>query len=191
MSYLVNALSFLLELAFGAAAALFVLRLLAEASRADFHNPLSQFVYRTTNPLLAPIRRAIPNWRRINVAALLLVWLIMLAKRVVLFALTGLFPHVGGLLLLSVADTLDFILMFYVVLIFIWSLMSLFQVEHYHPVYRLAGSLIDPLLRPLRGRLVAGGLDFAPWAVMIVLILARLLLVSPLADLGTRLAMGL
>ena len=191
MSYLVNALSFLLELAFGAAAALFALRLLAEASRADFHNPLSQFVYRTTNPILAPIRKLLPNWRRINIAALLLIWLLMLLKRVLLFALLGAFPHVLGLLLLSVADTLDFILMFYVVLIFIWSLMSLFQVEHYHPVYRLAGSLVEPLLRPLRGKLVAGGLDFAPWAVMIVLILARLLLVSPLADLGGRLAIGL
>lgn len=191
MSYLVNALSFLIELAFGAAAALFVLRLLAEASRADFHNPLSQFVYRTTNPILAPIRKLIPNWRRVNVSALLLVWLIMLLKRVVLFALLGIFPHVLGLLVLSLADTLDFIAMFYVVLIFIWSLMSLFQVDTYHPVYRLAGSLVDPLLRPLRGRLVAGGLDFGPWVVMIVLILIRLLLVSPLADLGARLAIGL
>ena len=191
MSYLVNALSFLLELAFGAAAALFALRLLAEASRADFHNPLSQFVYRTTNPILAPIRKLLPNWRRINIAALLLIWLLMLLKRVLLFALLGVFPHVLGLVLLSVADTLDFILMFYVVLIFIWSLMSLFQVERYHPVYRLAGSLVDPLLRPLRGKLVAGGLDFAPWAVMIVLILARLLVVSPLADFGGRLALGL
>jgi len=191
VNYLVNALSFLVELAFGAAAALFVLRLLAEASRADFHNPLSQFVYRTTNPILAPIRRVLPNWRRINMAALVVVWLLMLLKRVVLFALLGLFPNVLGLFVLSVADMLDFIAMFYVVLIFIWSLMSLFQVEGYHPVYRLAGSLVDPLLRPLRGKLVAGGLDFAPWAVMIVLILARILVVSPLADLGAKLALGL
>ena len=191
MSYLVNALSFLVDLAFGAAAALFVLRLLAEASRADFHNPLSQFIYRTTNVVLAPIRRVLPNWRRINVAALLLVWLLMLIKRIVLFALLGVFPHVAGLLVLSVADTLDFIAMFYVVLIFIWSLMSLFQVEGYHPVYRLAGTLVDPLLRPLRGKLTAGGLEFAAWVVMIVLILVRLLLVSPLADLGARLALGI
>ncbi|WP_267222574.1 YggT family protein [Dyella silvae] len=191
MNYLVNALSFLIELAFGAAAALFVLRLLAEASRADFHNPLSQFVYRTTNPILAPVRRLLPNWRRINIAALIVVWLLMLLKRVVLFALLGLFPHVLGLLVLSIADVLDFIAMFYVVLIFIWSLMSLFQVEQYHPVYRLAGSLVDPLLRPLRGKLVAGGLDFAPWAVMIVLILVRILVVSPLADIGAKLALGL
>ncbi len=191
MSYLLNALSFLVDLAFGAAAALFVLRLLAEASRADFHNPLSQFIYRTTNVVLAPMRRLLPNWRRINIAALLLVWLLMLIKRIVLFALLGLFPHIVGLLILSIADTLDFIAMFYVVLIFVWSLMSLFQVETHHPVYRLAATLVDPLLRPLRGKLTAGGLDFAPWVVMIVLILVRLLLVSPLADLGGRLALGL
>lgn len=191
MSYLVNAFSFLLELAFGAAAALFMLRLAAEASRADFHNPLSQFIYRTTNPVLAPLRRLLPNWRRINVAALLLIFLLMLIKRVVLFSLLGMFPHVLGLIVLSIADTLDFIAMFYVVLIFVWSLMSLFQVEGYHPVYRLAGTLVGPLLRPLRGKLTAGGLDFGPWAVMIVLILARLLLVSPLTDLGAHLALGM
>jgi hypothetical protein len=59
----------------------------AEACRADFNNPLSQFVYRYTNPVLAPIRRVLPNWRRINLAALLLAWLVMLLKRLVLFAL--------------------------------------------------------------------------------------------------------
>jgi YggT family protein len=191
VSYLLNALSFLVDLAFSAAAVLFVLRLLAEASRADFHNPLSQFIYRSTNPILAPIRRVVPNWRRVNVAAVLLVWLLMLVKRIVLFALQSVFPHVLGLLLMSIAETLDFIAMFYVVLIFLWSLMSLFQVETFHPVYRLASSLVEPLLRPLRGKLTAGGLDFAPWVVMIVLILARMLLVSPLKDLGERLALGI
>jgi YggT family protein len=84
--YLLNALSLLIELAFDAVATLLVLRLLAEASRADFNNPLSQFVYRYTNPVLAPIRRVLPNWRRINLAALLLAWLTMLLKRLLLAA---------------------------------------------------------------------------------------------------------
>ena len=39
MIYLLNALSLLIELAFDAVATLLVLRLLAEASRADFNNP--------------------------------------------------------------------------------------------------------------------------------------------------------
>jgi YggT family protein len=188
--YLLNALSLLIELAFDAVATLLVLRLLAEASRADFNNPLSQFVYRYTNPVLAPIRRVLPNWRRINLAALLLAWLAMLLKRLLLFAVLGITAHFAGLLVLALAELLDFILLFYIVLIFGWSLLSMFAVDRRQPLLRLAGTIVEPLLRPLRGKLIAGQIDFAPMAVMIVLLLARLLLAQPLMDLGTRLALG-
>ena len=190
MIYLLNALSLLIELAFDALATLLVLRLLAEASRADFNNPLSQFVYRYTNPVLAPIRRVLPNWRRINLAALLLAWLTMLLKRLLLFAVIGIVPHFAGLLVLALAELLDFILLFYIVLIFGWSLLSMFAVDRRQPLLRLAGTIVDPLLRPLRGKLIAGQIDFAPMAVMIVLLLARLLVAAPLMDLGSRLALG-
>ncbi|MFC4762457.1 YggT family protein [Dyella koreensis] len=190
MTYLLDAFSFLIDLLFDAVATLFVLRLLAEACRVDFNNPLSQFVYRYTNPVLAPIRKLLPNWRRINLAALLVAWLLMLIKRGLQFALLGIAPGIGGLLLLSLADLIDFVLVFYLVLIFVWSLMSLFQTDRQHPVLRLIGSLVNPLLRPLRGKLVVGMLDFSPWVVMIALVLARILLVAPLANLGTTMALG-
>ena len=190
MTYLINALSLLLELAFDAVVALFVLRLLAEACRADFHNPLSQFLYRYTNPVLSPIRRMLPNWRRINLAAVLVAWLAMLLKRVLLFALLGAMPQLSGLLLLSVADLLDFVLVFYLVLVFGWSLLSMFATDQRHPLLRLVGAIIEPLLRPLRGKLTVGALDFSPAVVMVGLLLARLLLAAPLFDLGTRLAVG-
>lgn len=190
MSYLVNALSMLIELAFDAAVALLLVRIAAEACRADFHNPLSQFVYRTTNPVLAPIRRMLPNWRRINLAALLLAFLAMLLKRVLLFALLGVMPHLGGLLLLSLAELIDFTLLFYIVVIFAWSLLSMFAADRSQPLLRLAGTIVDPLLRPLHGKLIAGQIDFAPMVVMLGLLLARLLIAAPLLDLGARLAMG-
>jgi YggT family protein len=190
VSYLLNALAMLIELAFDAAVTLLLLRVLAEACRADFNNPLSQFVYRYTNPVLAPIRRVLPNWRRINLAALLLAWLAMLLKRLLLFALLGVMPNLLGLIVLALAELLDFALLFYIVLIFGWSLLSMFSVDQRHPLLRLAGTLVAPLLRPLRGKLVAGQIDFAPMAVMIVLLLARLLIAAPLLDLGARLAMG-
>ncbi|OOG36302.1 YggT family protein [Rhodanobacter sp. C05] len=189
MSYLVNALSVLIELAFEAVITLLLLRVAAEACRADFNNPLSQFIYRYTNPVLAPIRRVLPNWRRINLAALLLAWLAMLLKRLLLFALIGVMPHPVGLLLLALAELLDFALLFYIVLLFGWSLLSMFAVDRRQPVLRLAGVIVEPVLRPLRGRLIAGNIDFAPMAVMIVLLLARLLVAAPLLDFGAQLAM--
>ena len=140
--------------------------------------------------MLAPIRRVLPNWRRINLAALLLAWLAMLLKRLLLFALLGVMPHPLGLMLLALADLLDFALLFYLVLIFGWSLLSMFAVDRRQPLLRLAGSIVAPLLRPLNGKLIAGNIDFAPMAVMIVLLLARLLIAAPLLDLGAQLAMG-
>ena len=190
MSYLLQALSLLIDLAFDAVVVILLLRVLAEACRADFNNPLSQFLYRTTNPLLAPIRRVLPNWRRINLAGLLLAWLAMLLKRVLLFGLVGMMPSLPGLLVLSLAELLDFTLLFYIVVIFGWSLLSMFAVDRRQPVLRLAGSIVAPLLRPLDGKLVFGQIDFGPMAVMIVLLLARILIAAPLLDLGAKLALG-
>jgi YggT family protein len=190
MSYLLNALSMLVQVAFSAIATLFLVRLAAEATRADFHNPLSQFIYRYTNPVLAPIRRVLPNWRRINLAALLVVWLALLIERLVIFLLAGFMPVVPGLLLLSLADLLDFVLLFYIIVIFGWSLLTMLSVDPYHPIIRLAGAIVEPVLRPLRGRMVVGSIDFSPTVAVIVLLLARILITAPLFDLGSRLAQG-
>jgi YggT family protein len=190
VTYLLNALSLLIELAFNLLATLFVLRVMAEAARADFHNPISQFLYRATNPVLAPIRRVIPNWRRINLAAVLLAWLLMVLKNALLFVLLGAAPNAAGLLVLGLADLIDFVLVFYLVLIFGWSLMSMLQVDSRQPVLRLAGAIVEPLLRPLRGRLTVGMIDFSPMAVMLVIVLARILIAAPLMDLGKALTLG-
>jgi YggT family protein len=190
MSYLLNALSMLVQVIFGAIATLFMCRMAAEATRADFQNPLSQFIYRYTNPVLAPVRRILPNWRRINIAALLMVWLTLLIERVVIFALSGFLPSPLGLLVLSLADLIDFVLLFYIIVIFGWSLLSMLSVDPYQPLMRLAGAIVAPVMRPLRGKLMVGNIDFSPTVVVIVLLLARILVVAPLFDLGVSLTRG-
>lgn len=188
MFYLLSALAFLVQVVFGAIATLFLVRLLAEANRADFHNPLSQFVYRYTNPVLVPLRRVLPNWRRINLAAALILVLIFVLEWLILFLLGGSIPPWQGLLVLSLADLLNYVLLFYIVVIFGWSLIRMFAPDTYHPVIRLAGAIVEPLLRPLRGKLVMGSLDFSPAVVMIVLLLAQRLITAPLHDFGATLA---
>lgn len=190
MSYLFNAAAFLLGLAFDLVVALLVLRVAAEACRADFHNPISQMLYRWTNPVVTPLRRVLPNWRRINLAALLLALLALVLKRLLLFVLVGVVPGAAGLLLLALADLLDFVLLFYIVLVFGWSLLSMFAADRGQPLLLLADALVAPLMRPLHGRLVAGAIDFAPMAVLVGLFLARMLVAAPLLDAGMRLAMG-
>jgi len=49
-----------------------LLRLLLQWTRADFYNPLSQFLIKLTNPTLVPLRRIIPAIGRLDTAAVVL-----------------------------------------------------------------------------------------------------------------------
>jgi YggT family protein len=109
-------------------------------------------------------------------------------ERLVLSVLMGFVPAWLGLLVLSFADLLNFVLLFYIVVIFGWSLLSMFAPDPYHPLYRLAGTIVEPLLRPLRGKLVVGSIDFSPTVVVILLLLAQRLIAAPLFDFGASLA---
>ncbi|KJV36326.1 YggT family protein [Luteibacter yeojuensis] len=191
MNYLTNAGGLLLNVLFGALVTLFVLRLLAEANRADFNNPICQFLYRFTNPVVAPLRKVLPSVRRINLAALVVALVVECVKVVLILLLAGLPLGPLGILVMGIAELLDFLLLTWIVVVFVWSLMSMLSTDRYHPVARFVTALAEPLVRPLRGRMTLGGLDFSPTVVLIGLFLARILVAQPLQDLGTRLLMGL
>jgi len=190
VNYLTNAGALILQFAFGALVTLFVLRLLAEAWRADFNNPICQFLYRFTNPAVRPLRKILPNIRRVNTAALVIILLLECLKVVLIVALAGIAPDVLGVIVAAVAETVDFFLLTWIVLVFVWSLMSMLSTDRYHPVARFVSSLAEPLVRPLRGRMTLGGLDFSPTVVLLGLFLLRILVAQPLSDWGTRLLMG-
>ncbi|GAA0914763.1 YggT family protein [Luteibacter anthropi] len=190
MNYLTNAGALILQFAFGALVTLFVLRILAEACRADFHNPICQFIYRFTNPVLRPLRKALPNFRRINTGALVIALVLECVKVLLVLALGGIPLAPVGILVMGFAELLDFFLLTWIVIVFAWSLMSMFSSDRYHPVARLLSSLAEPLVRPLRGRMTIGGLDFSPTVVLLGLFLARILVAQPILDLGGRLVLA-
>ncbi len=195
MHPLTNALELLVNLAFDALLVLFLLRLFAELWRADFRNPVSQFVYRYSNPVLAPLRRRIPNWRRWNLAAVLVAWVLELLKWLLLFGINGSMPHVGGWLLAGVGALLDFTFMMYVVLLFVWALASMFvaaqQGHAPHPLMHFIAQIVEPAIRPLSRRIpTLGGIDFSPAIAILLLLLARILVAKPLLAAGLRMAMG-
>src|SRR5690625_5536588 len=51
---------------------LVLLRFLFQLVRADFYNPISQFVAKATNPLLMPLRKIIPGLFGVDIAELVL-----------------------------------------------------------------------------------------------------------------------
>jgi YggT family protein len=189
MNYVANAGQILINFAFGALIALVVLRILLQLVRANFYNPVCQFLYRVTNPVLMPLRRIIPGWRKLDVAALLIAWLLTALKLWILVALAGQSPGVAGLAVMALADLADFVLMLYLGLILVSVLLSFISVERSNPIVPLVHQLVEPVLQPIRRRLPSfGGLDFSPLVAWLAVLLVRALLVAPLMDAGLRLA---
>ena len=191
MSYLIHAGDLLIEFFFGAAITLFLLRLVAEYWRAPFHNPVSQFVYRSTNPVLAPLRRVLRNLGRFNLAALAVALALELLKLVLQTALYGRLPGLAGWLLLGVGQLLDLFLLIYIILVFVWSLASMLGGDPNHPLLRFVAQITEPALRPLRRRMpTPGGIDFSPAVALLVLFLLRILVAQPLIMPGLRMIQG-
>lgn len=195
MQPLTSALGLLLDFAFDALLVLFLLRVFAELWRADFRNPISQFVYRYSNPVLAPLRRLIPNANRWNVSALLVAWVLELIKWALKFAIGGAMPHVGGLLIVGFGALLDFALLMYVVMIFVWALASMFGGGNGYssnPALQFVTQMVEPPLRPLQRHLpTLGGIDFSPAVAILVLLLGRILIAGPITAAGLRIAVGM
>lgn len=186
MIYLANALALLIQFAFGCAIALFVFRLLAEAVRADFYNPICQFLYRATNPVLTPIRRVIPTWRRINIAALLIAWLLEVVKNFLLrFVAADFWASNVGTLVLGVADLLNFFAIVYLIMIFAWALLSYVNLDARNPLVPLLGKVVEPILKPFRKVLpLIGGFDLSPVLAILVILLVQTVIVAWLMNVG-------
>ena len=67
-----NAVSYLVGTLLDLYITAIMLRMLLQWVRADFYNPVCQFLVRITNPLLVPLRRVIPSIGRIDTASIVL-----------------------------------------------------------------------------------------------------------------------
>lgn len=189
MSYFLDAAVLLIEVLFGLAAGLFLFRVALQLVGASFHNPISQFFYRTTNPLLMPLRRFLPPWRRLDVAGVAVAFVVQLLKVALLGLLFARFPAFAGWLVLGLAELLALMLGIAIWLIVIRALLSFVGTDRSHPALPLLAQLTEPMLRRVRRALPAtGAIDLSPLVVILALLLARLLLVAPLLDAGTHLA---
>lgn len=186
MIYLASALALLIQFVFGCVILLFVARLLAEAVRADFYNPICQFLYRATNPILTPLRRVIPTWRRINLAAMLIAWILEVIKN---FLLRWIAPDFWatnvGTLVLGVADLVNFFAIVYLIMVFVWALLSYVNIDARNPLVPLLGKTVEPILKPFRKVLpLIGGFDLSPVLAILVILLIQTVVVAWLMNVG-------
>lgn len=175
-SYFTNPLTFLIDTLFSLYIAIVMLRFLFQLTRADFYNPVSQFIVKATNPLLKPLRRLIPGWGGIDIASIVLLIALQLLSLVILLTIVGQPMTPWVLFVLSLRELVALIFNIYIYAIIIQAILSWVVQGGYNPVMSLLYSLTEPLLRPARNILPPmSGLDLSPLVVLLLLYVARML----------------
>lgn len=194
-----SALGFILGTILNLYAAIVALRFVMQVVRADYYNPIAQFIVTASDPPLRPLRRVIPSARRYDTASLALCFAVLLIKLVLFKALSlGYAPAIGtGLnvaamsaLQMVLAALIDVVYLFFNVFIFslfIQALMSWLPNAGSSPVAGLLDSITAPVLHPVR-RFVPpmGGLDLSTLVAIIGLYAARIFIVGTLTGLLLR-----
>lgn len=158
-----------------------LLRFALQWVRAPYRNPVAQFVVAVTDWAVRPARRVIPSAWGLDLASLMLAWLVQglyLGLAHGLGGLSGsLFDAVGMVALLALLETLKLAAWLAQGVIIVAALLS--WVNPHAPVAPVFNALALPLLRPFQ-RLIPpiGGMDLSPMVALLVIQLLLAVLAS-------------
>ncbi len=154
-----------------------LLRLLLQWVRADFYNPLSQFLIKITNPVLVPARRIIPSIGKLDTASVVIMLLLELIQLVAISLLSKTDFGFQFLLLFAIKKLLITLLLTYFVLVIARVIVSWIATQSRNPLIPLLYQLTEPVLKPFSKLLPPlGGVDLSPLFALIALRFLLLLL---------------
>jgi YggT family protein len=196
--YLVSPLMLIINTLFDLYILLVLLRFLLQMVRADFFNPVSQFIERLTIPPRRLLRRFIPNLGGQETASIVLCLLLIYAKFTVMRLLSIPAAHIGGVLapigsvsyaglfVLCIADLIALVLTVFLVAVIIQVILSWVSPGHYNPVIGLVNRIAEPVLKPIRKFIPPlGGLDLTPLFASLLLLVVKMLIIPPIIYLGS------
>ena len=187
-SYATDATVFLIHTVFGLFLMLIMLRLLLQLVRADFYNPISQFIVKATSWLLRPLRRIIPGWGGIDLASIILLLGVQMLALFLMGMARGLSVPVAGLAVLSIAELINLLFTIYLVTVIAQAILSWIGPGTYNPLTSLLYTINEPVLRPVRRLIPAiSGIDLSPLVVLILIQLLKIILVGPIIDIAQSL----
>lgn len=154
-----------------------LMRLLLQWVRADFYNPLCQFLVKVTNPLVIPARRIIPSIGKLDTASVVVMVVLELIEIFVVNQLRHEGLAIDFLLLFALKKLLFTLLITYFILIIARVIVSWIAQQSRHPLIPLIYQLTEPVLKPI-GKLLppVGGIDLSPLIALIALRFLLLLL---------------
>ena len=158
---------------------LVVARFLLQLAKADFYNPISQAVFRATDPVVRVLRSFIPGYKGVDFSSLILAFIVQfLAISVTILLYGGSIPSVGFIITWSFIGVLNFIILFYyyaLIASIVMSFVMMFSGNmNPHPILLLVWQITEPIMAPFR-RVIPpmGGLDFSPIFIFLIIGLIR------------------
>ena len=156
-----------------------VARFLLQLAKADFYNPISQAVFKATDPVVRVLRSFIPGYRGIDFSSLILAFIVQfIAISVTILLYGGTIPSIGFIITWSFIGVLNFIILFYyyaLIASIVMSFVMMFSGNmNPHPILLLVWQITEPIMAPFR-RVIPpmGGLDFSPIFIFLIIGLIR------------------
>ena len=183
--------SYLLQTVLSLLLLLVLVRLLLQQSKADFYNPISQFVVKVTSPLLKPLQKIAPGlW---GVVVLLLLLQVLSIASILLLGGYSL-PNPLLLLVWAILGLAGLLANFYFFAILAMIILSWIAPGSGNSAVFLLHQLTEPIMAPCRRLLPPmGGLDLSPIVVFIGINVVQIFLRHAAAGVGlhTALVIGL
>ncbi len=165
-----QAFAFLIETLFQLYLAALMLRVLLEAFRADYYNPVCQALIKVTDPLVKPLSKILPRVGSVSLAGIAWLYILEVLLLVILAAIGGWAMGWSVLLLLAALRLLRMLLVLYLVLIIVGVILSWVGQGFRHPIVPLIYQLTEPVLAPIRRILPPlGGFDLSPLLAIIAI----------------------
>ncbi len=171
MNALNDILVYLIQTLLGLFLLAMLLRFLLQLVRADFYNPICQFLVKVSNPLVLPLRKVIPGYAGLDLASLLLAVLLQLLAIVAILLLSGNgIPSLPLLLIWSILGVISLLVNIYFFALLAMIILSWVAPGSNHPAIYLLYQITEPVMAPLRKLLPPmGGLDFSPILVFVLI----------------------
>lgn len=184
MSYMTNPLVFLIDTVFSLYILAVLLRLLLQWVRADFYNPISQFLIKITQPPLKLLRRFVPAVGHIDTSSLVLALALQMLSDGVILALQGVSVGLVSLLVLAFSQLISAIINIFIFAIFARAILSWINPGDYRAASSVLSHLSEPVLTLCRNFVPdMGGIDLSPLVGLVFLQLLKMLLLPPLQQL--------
>lgn len=166
-----------------------VIRIILAYVGSNFFDPVTQFVVKLTDFMVKPLRRILPNFNGIEMAGIVLVLVIEIVKFLLISSLSFGFPHIPGLLILAITDSIKIVIETFFYAILLQAILS--WVQPRSPINRTLYQFTSPIMRPLQRFIpLVGGFDISPIPALIGLQLLIIILVDPLRAIGWVMAFG-